>query len=268
MEERNCVTLFIVSDSVGETAQKAISAVMAQYPELKTVDVKRFPFINNKEDLIKILSDALKERAIVATTLVSSELVKTLTDFAERNGLDYVDYMTPLSKIIQGRTGLAPLEEPGTLHKLNQEYFNKVAAIEFAIKYDDGKDPRGFIESDYVILGISRTSKTPLSMYLANKSYKVSNLPLIPEVPLPKEIYQVAPGKVIGLTANPEYILRIRQSRLDSLGLKQSSEYAKMERIKEELTYSEQVFADLHARVISVDDKAVEETAAVIEDMY
>lgn len=257
--------LFIVSDSVGETAQKVISAVMAQFPDIEATDIRRFPFINNEADLKKILADALNERAVVVATLVNQELVAVLTEFSQKTGLDYVDFMTPLTQLIQGKTGIIAKEEPGALHKLNQEYFNRVAAIEFAIKYDDGKDSRGFKQSDFVILGVSRTSKTPLSMYLANKSYKVSNLPLIPEVPLPEELFDIPAEKIIGLTADPERILKIRQSRLNGLGLNGDSKYANIERIQEEVLYAEDLFKRLNAHVVRVDDKAVEETAAIIE---
>ncbi|MGX7058363.1 pyruvate, water dikinase regulatory protein [Vagococcus humatus] len=259
--------LFIVSDSVGETAQKVISAALAQFPNVSDTDIKRYPFIDNKDDLTQILADALKEKAIVVATLVNKELVATLTDFSRRTGLDYVDYMSPLIDLVQSKTGEIPKEEPGALHKLNEEYFNRVSAIEFAIKYDDGKDPRGFAQSDFVVLGISRTSKTPLSMYLANKSYKVSNLPLIPEVPLPKELYDVPAEKLIGLTADPERILRIRKSRLHSLGLNDSSQYANLDRICEEVDYAEKIFKELGAKIVKVDDRAVEESAAIIEGL-
>src|SRR5699024_3508190 len=115
-------------------------------------------------------------------------------------GLQYVDFMTPLTSIIEHTFGEAPVQEPGALQRLNQEYFGRVAAMEFAVQYDDGKDPKGFVLADFVLLGVSRTSKTPLSLYLANRGYKVANLPLIPEVDIPQEIYQVAPHKMIGLT--------------------------------------------------------------------
>lgn len=265
MKKMTKATLFIVSDSVGETAQKVISAVMAQFPDVEETDIRRFPFITNENELTKILADALTERAAVVATLVNPELVKILTDFSQRTGLDYVDFMTPLTEIVKGKTGKFPKEEPGALHKLNQEYFNRVAAIEFAIKYDDGKDSRGFKQSDFVILGVSRTSKTPLSMYLANKSYRVSNLPLIPEVPLPEDLLAVPAHKIIGLTADPERILALRKSRLNGLGLSQESKYSNIERIREEILYAEDIFKRLNAHVVNVDDKAIEETAALIE---
>src|SRR5699024_3483014 len=104
-------------------------------------------------------------------------LTKIIEDFGDRTGLQYINLMSPFMKIVHQKTGVAPLQEAGVVHKLNQEYFDRVAAIEFAVKYDDGKDAKGFLEADLVLLGISRTSKTPLSMYLANKRIKVANLP-------------------------------------------------------------------------------------------
>lgn len=127
---------------------------------------------------------------------------------------------------------------PGTLHRLDTEYFNKISAIEFAVKYDDGKAPQGFLDSDLVLLGVSRTSKTPLSIYLANKGYKVSNLPLIPEVPLPQVLDKVDPERIIGLLCEPEKLSKIRSNRLNSLGLTQSTSYTDLEKIYEELDYS------------------------------
>lgn len=261
------ITLFIISDSVGETAQKVISAVMAQFPSLTDSEFKRYPFVTEEEELTVILKDALQEKAIVVATLVNSQLVKVLQDFSARTGLEYVDFMSPLTEMIQRKSDVPALEKPGMLHKLDKEYFNRVAAIEFAIKYDDGKDPRGFLQSDFVILGVSRTSKTPLSMYLANKSYKVSNLPLIPEMPLPQELLEVPSEKLIGLTAAPEVLVEIRKSRLNFLGLNADSQYACLDRISEEVLYAEDVYKKLKATVVHVDNRSIEETAALIEEL-
>lgn len=147
------------------------------------------------KSLLEILQDALLDKSIVVTTLVNKDLVKFVEAFAKRTGLQHVDFMTPLISVIEATVGLQAVQEPGAIHRLNQEYFSRVAAMEFAVKYDDGKDPRGFLDADIVLLGVSRTSKTPLSLYMANRGYKVANLPLIPEVALPKEINQIDPKK-------------------------------------------------------------------------
>jgi regulator of PEP synthase PpsR (kinase-PPPase family) len=260
------VRLFVVSDSIGETAQRVINAVLAQFPDLNNYEIKKFPFVDSKEVLTNILSDALQEKAVVVTTLVNEELNELCADFARRTGLEYVDYMSPLVKIVSERTQMTPSYQSGSLYLMDEDYFNRVEAIEFSVRYDDGKDPKGFAKSDLVILGISRTSKTPLSMYLANRSFKVSNLPLIPEVPVPKEIFQIDSRRIIGLTANPEYIRKVRQSRLVSLGLTGSSSYVSLERIKEELKYSQNLYQQLGATIINVENKSIEESAQLIEE--
>ena len=260
------VRLFVVSDSIGETAQRVINAVLAQFPDLNNYEIKKFPFVDSKEVLTDILSDALHEKAVVVTTLVNDELNKFCADFSKETGLEYVDYMSPLVNIVSKRTQMAPSSQSGSLYLMNEDYFNRVEAIEFSVRYDDGKDPKGFAKSDLVILGISRTSKTPLSMYLANRSFKVSNLPLIPEVPVPKELFQIESKRIIGLTADSEYIRKVRQSRLVSLGLTGSSSYVSLDRIKEELKYSQNLYEKLGATVINVENKSIEESAQLIEE--
>lgn len=259
------LTIFIISDSVGDTAQKVITAVLAQFPDVQNIEIKKFPFIDTEEELLKIIHDAIAVKAVVVTTLVEQELNNQISEFSRKYGFRYIDFMTPLIDAISNATKVEPRHEPRAQYKLNQGYFNRVEAIEFAVMYDDGRNPKGFEKSDYVILGTSRTSKTPLSMYLANKSLKVSNLPLIPEVPLPQEIYDVPKEKLIGLLLNPDEILEIRKSRLKSLGLYTDSSYSNIERIKAEIEYSKKVYEKLGARVIHVDGMAIEEIAQLIE---
>lgn len=260
------IIVYTISDSLGGTSRKLLSAVSVQYPDLDFNNSYRFPFVNKEDELLGILKDALNDKAIVISTLVNAELAETARNFSQRTGLQYLDLLNPFFDLIRARTGKKPIEEPGIVHRLDKEYFNKIAAIEFAVKYDDGKNPHGFLESDVVLLGVSRTSKTPLSMYLANKGYKVSNLPLIPEVPLPQLLAQVDKKKIIGLTCHPDNLSRIRTSRLDSLGLNHASKYTDLEKIYGELEYAKQVFAQYDAYVIDVTDKSIEETSYLVED--
>ncbi|MDH6365474.1 regulator of PEP synthase PpsR (kinase-PPPase family) [Enterococcus sp. PF1-24] len=260
--------LYLISDSVGETAQKTISAVAAQFPNVDLSDIQRYPFTNDEEHLLEILKDALLDKAIVVTTLVNKQLVDLVADFSQRTGLQYVDFMTPLSTVIEHTFGEAPLQEPGALHRLNQKYFSRVAAMEFAVKYDDGKDAKGFLEADFIILGVSRTSKTPLSMYMANRGFKVANLPLIPEVELPKELFEIDAKKIVGLTTSPESLVEIRKSRMHSLGLKGESNYTNEERIEMELNYAHDLFDKLGILVINVDKRSIEESSVLIEEHH
>ncbi|QIL45868.1 kinase/pyrophosphorylase [Vagococcus coleopterorum] len=260
------ITIYIISDSVGETIQKNINAVLAQFNSVTERQVRRFPFVTSEKELANILKDALSEEAIVATTLVSQKLNKQLADFSKETGLQYVDYMSPLTKLISEQIQQEPTENPGAIYQMNERYFKQAEAVEFAVRYDDGKNPKGFSEADLIILGVSRTSKTPLSMYLANKSYKVANLPLIPEVSLPVELTVVPEQKVIGLIGSAEYIEKIRRSRLRSLGLSENVSYVNAERIQEEIDYAKEVYKKLDALVVNIDHKAVEEIASEIEE--
>ncbi|OTN75074.1 hypothetical protein A5886_000118 [Enterococcus sp. 8G7_MSG3316] len=260
------IRLYLISDSVGETAQKLIAAVSAQFPTIDLSDIQLFPFTKDEDNLTEILKDALLEKAIVVTTLVNKELVAYVQSFAQRTGLQYVDLMSPLTHLIETSVGIPAVQEPGALHRLNQAYFSRVAAMEFAVKYDDGKDPRGFLEADLVLLGVSRTSKTPLSLYLANRGYKTANLPLIPEVALPKEIHDLDSRKMVGLTTHAESLAAIRRSRIVSLGLKEDTLYTDLDRIKTELSYAEEWFQKLAIPIINVSQRSIEESALWIEE--
>lgn len=257
--------IFVISDSVGETANRLIQAALAQYPNLSSPEIKNFPFIDNETDLKSILKDALAQDAIVVSTLVSPELNRIIKATAQHEQLRHIDFLSQMIHLIQDQTGIEPILKSGALHALDEDYFDRVAAIEFAVKYDDGKNPQGFLKSDIVLLGISRTSKTPLSMYLANKSYKVSNLPLIPEVTLPPSIYKVPAEKIVGLTASPNYIMKIRAERVKLMGVTSTTSYNDLERIKMELSYAEELYAQLGAMVVSVENKSIEEVAQIIE---
>ena len=151
--------------------------------------------------------------------------------------------------------------QPGRVHKLDDAYFKKIDAIEFAVKYDDGKDAKGLPKADIVLIGISRTSKTPLSQYLAHKSYKVMNIPLVPEVTPPDELFKINPNKCIALKISEDKLNLIRKQRLKQLGLGEHARYATEDRIKEEIQYFEKIVEKIGCPVIDVSDKAIEETA-------
>lgn len=260
------IIVYSVSDSLGGTSQRLLSAVTAQYPDLIFNNSYRFPFVSQEEELLDILKDAVKDDALVISTLVNGKLAALARDFSQTHNLAYLDLMYPFFQLIEQKTGTSPIEVPGTLHRLDSEYFNKISAIEFAVKYDDGKAPQGFLEADLILLGVSRTSKTPLSIFLANKGYRVANLPLIPQVPLPQTLDKVDKKQIIGLICEPEKLAKIRSNRLHSLGLTNSTSYTDLEKIYQELDYSKEVFKKYQAHVINITDKSIEETAFLIED--
>lgn len=259
--------IYVISDSVGETAQLVTKAALSQFSMHDDCEIRRFPYVTDEKFLIEILNSGKNESAIIVYTLVDEKLLYTTKNFCEEEKLSNIDLMTPLLREIANKTNTKPKREPGIIRKLDESYFKRVEAIEFAVKYDDGKDPRGILKSDIVLLGISRTSKTPLSMYLANKNVKVANVPLVPEIPIPKEVFEINPKKIIGLTNTPEKLNIIRQERLKALGLSSNASYANLDRILQELDYSETVMKRVGCPVIDVSNKAIEETAGIIMDI-
>ena len=258
--------VYVISDSVGETAQQVTKAALSQFNIENDYDIRRFPYVADEKFLMEVLESGKSEEAIIVYTLVSENLLNITKEFCEKENLSHIDLMTPLLKQISKKTGKSPKREPGVIRKLDERYFKRVEAIEFAVKYDDGKDPRGILKSDIVLLGISRTSKTPLSMYLANKNIKVANVPLVPEIPIPKEVFEIDPKKIMGLTNTPEKLNSIRNERLKALGLSSNASYANIERILQELDYAKKVMKKIGCPVIDVSNKAIEETAGIILD--
>ncbi|WP_099187274.1 pyruvate, water dikinase regulatory protein [Tepidibacter mesophilus] len=257
------LVIYIISDSLGETGEQVAKASIGQF-DLKNYEIRKYPYVLDRQFLDEILNDAKNQNSIIVYTLVDLELAKRTSGFCEENNIPGLDLVNPLIDAIGLRTDLNPLREPGIIRKLDEKYFKRVEAIEFAVKYDDGKDSRGLIKSDLVLVGISRTSKTPLSMYLANKNIKVANVPLVPEVPVPKELFEISNKKIIGLTNTPEKLNQIRQERLKALGLSSNANYANMQRILEEIEYAENIMKKLGCPIIDVSNKAIEETAGLI----
>ncbi|EDL63152.1 hypothetical protein BSG1_06537 [Bacillus sp. SG-1] len=255
--------IYVVSDSVGETAELVTKAAISQFDGSNTV-IKRFPYVEDFSHLDEVLSLAKLNNGLIVYTLVKPDMRKYLKEQAEKEQLYAFDIMGPIMETYQKKYDKAPLNEPGVVHKLDADYFKKVEAIEFAVKYDDGRDPRGLLRADIVLIGVSRTSKTPLSQYLALKRLKVANVPLVPEVDPPEELFKVPASKCFGLKAAPEKLNSIRRERLKSLGLNDQASYANLDRIQQEIEYFEKIVDKIGCRVVDVTNKAVEETANII----
>ena len=211
---------------------------------------------------------AKKTDSIIAYTLVIPELKEYLDKRAALEQVTAIDLLSPLLNAFMEKFHKEPKHTPKLMRKMDEQYYKRIEAIEFAVKYDDGRDPRGVLLSDIVLIGVSRTSKTPLAMYLANQGYKVANVPLIPEVAVPEELFQVPRKKCFGLIISPEKLIEIRRERLKSMGLRAQSTYASYERIFEELEYAEKIFKRLGCPVIDVSHKAIEETANVVIQIF
>ena len=259
--------IYALSDSIGCTAESVIKASVSQFTETK-FEVVRIPYINNKEQIDEALQEAARHQAVVCYTIVNPRLREHLADRAVELQIQVVDVLGPMLRAIQKNSGLLPKNQAGLIHALDHEYFKRVEAVEFAVKYDDGKNPLGLLKADIVIIGVSRTSKTPLSMYLAHKQLKVANVPLVPEIVPPAELFKVPHHKIIGLLIDPYKLTDIRMTRLKAMGLSEDAEYADVERITEELDYAKGIMRRVHCMIINVSNRAIEETAGIILDYY
>lgn len=255
--------VYVISDALGETAEFVSRAAAAQFNGVKT-RIRRVPYVRDEVHIDDIIEEAVADEAILAYTLVVKDLRTYLEGKAGQHGLKTVDILGPLMNVLADYTGLEPSHTPNITHRLDEQYFRKVEAIEFAVKYDDGKDPRGVLYADVVLIGVSRTSKTPLSMYLAHKGIKAANIPLVPEVAPPQELFNISSNNVIGLTLRPDLLNQIRTERLKTLGLGASADYASLERIMNELEYARGIMRRIGCPIIDATNKAVEETASLI----
>ena len=260
------LSLIIVSDSTGETAEYVSQAAISQF-DVSFSKILRYRYVDGVEKLDEIVAEARKAPSLVVCTLVDKKTRAAVMERCARFGLTCVDLLGPMVDILETRLGRPPLQAPGLLRRLDEDYFKKIKAVEFAIQCDDGRGTEYLAEADVVILGVSRTGKTPLSMYIANKGFKTANVPLIPEVDPPEMLKTVPASKIVGLVISPERLVQIRQERLRLLGLEPNvSSYASPERVEREIGTAREYMQSLGARIYDVTDRAVEETAQEILD--
>lgn len=258
------IDIYVLSDSLGNTATDVVRAALAQFDlDIDDYRIKKIPAISSKERIDDIFVE-IRDRDIVVQTLVEEDLASYSKSLAEKRNILLVDILSDLLKKLSISLDKTIKNRPGQIRKLGEDYFRRVDALEFAVRYDDGKDINGLIDSDIIIIGVSRTSKTPLSMYLANKNIKVMNLPLVPEIALPKEIYEIDKRKIIGLTTSIDHLNSVRKERMKSLGVGGENSYSSELRIFEELEYANDVMKKLGCPIINVENKAIEETAEII----
>lgn len=272
--------IYMVSDGTGWTAEHSVNAALGQFEHCLVdrgcpVNTHLFSGIDDVERLMEIIKQAAKEGALVVYTLADPSLAEHAKQACKIWGIPATDILGPITEAIASHLGVLPSGlprgAPGRNIPLSEDYFRRIEAIEFTIKHDDGALPQNLDKADLVLAGVSRTGKTPLSIYLAQKGYKVANVPIVKGVKLPKGLFEVDPEKVFGLTINPLVLQTIRRARAKSLGFSEEvrSNYSEMDHVREELEFARGTFAQNPVwPVIEVTGKAIEETAAVILRLY
>src|SRR3954468_16325265 len=253
------VELHIVSDATGETATRLVAALEAQFPDQPFEEV-RHPRAETVDDLRFVVERAKGRRAVVVYTIVEPELRDALRDFCRRAKLHYCDILGPALASIAKISGQPARMVPGVRHPLDSAYFRRIAAIEFAGKFDDGIGG-GLPAADIVLVGVSRTSKTPLSMYLGNMGYKTANVPLVKGIEPPKELFDLDPAKIVGLTIDASRLAEIRQARVRQMRANPKA-YAELVEIYDELEHAEKVHRRLGCPVLDITEQSIEETAS------
>lgn len=257
-------TIYAVSDSIGETAEQVAKATACQFRE--EIEVIRVPYLKKVEDL-KTFFDKIqdKDKCLIISTIVQVDVSEFLIQRCSEMGIRITNILGPSISMISRGLNTMPEYMPGAVWQMDEEYNKRIEAMEFAMKYDDSRDDSGIKYADVVLVGLSRTSKTPLCMYLANKGIKALNVPLMPEVPIPQELFEIDKKKIIGLIIDPLHLIDIRKHRLDKFAnLSADVKYANAERILEEFDFSDKVMRKVGCKVIDVTTRAIEDTALII----
>lgn len=258
------LTIFAVSDSIGETSEQVAQAAASQFSE--DVEVKRIPYVKSLEDVEEVMTEIKNYNYVmIVSTIITVNVREYLTQKCVENNISVVNVLGPIINFASSILKKHPKYNPGAMWKTDEAYFKRIEAMEFAIQYDDSKDYRGLKNADVVLVGLSRTSKTPLCMYLANKGIKAINIPLVPEVDVPKELFEIDKHKVFGLTINPLQLIEIRKRRLDKFHrIPSNIEYTGDARILEEFDFADKIIRKLGCRTIDVTQRAIEDTALII----
>jgi regulator of PEP synthase PpsR (kinase-PPPase family) len=260
--------IFVVSDATGETAEKVVRAALSQFEIAEVdIDLRVFPHLRHEHDVDTVVREAQTAHALLVSTLVRTEERELLFQRCREHSVPCVDLLGSLLGSLAGFFGVQPRGIPGLLHAVSTGYFRRMEAIEFTVHSDDGREPDALLRADLVLVGVSRTSKTPLSIYLAQKGLKVANVPVVLDVPPPPQLAEVAPERVFALTIQPEALLAIRRQRLLRLhmDLLPDMSYGQREHILREIYFARSLFASHPGwTVVDITGKAIEETAADI----
>ncbi len=256
--------VYIVSDSTGETAATMVRAALVQYPTHE-VTIARHKNVRTDEQVERIVDECFERRGLIAFTMASRPLAAKLRELAAAKGIPTVDLLDPLLNVLDTYFGEASVSQVGALRVVNEMYFKRIEAIEFTVKHDDGKTLTHLDKADIILVGISRTSKTPLSIFLSHKGWKVANVPLVLNSKPPEELLKVDQRRIVALTIDMDSLQRIRKNRLEKFGQDPGGEYASMGHISKEIEYAEKIFKENRRwPVFNVTERALEETASEI----
>jgi regulator of PEP synthase PpsR (kinase-PPPase family) len=255
--------IYVVSGNIGALAEHALRTVLPQFQDVQVPLVKR-PRVETRKQVASIVAQAAKTQGVILHTLVDNDLRLLMNQLAAEQGVLVIDLIGPLLEYFMGVFGQEPVGKPGLYRYKNQEYFDRIDAIEFTLAHDDGKNYESWAEAEIVLTGPSRLGKTPLGIYLSILGWKVANIPIVPGVAPRPELFALDRRRVIGLTIAAGELLTFRQHRQDSLGVGNKSDYADLTKLYEELEEARQICRKGRFKLIDVSNKPIETTAAQV----
>jgi [pyruvate, water dikinase]-phosphate phosphotransferase / [pyruvate, water dikinase] kinase len=264
----NYFHLHLVSDSTGETLITVARAVAAQYVKVTPVE-HVYPLVRSQKQLDRVLNEIEEAPGIVLFTLLERDLVVRLEDKCKEINIPSLSIIGPVMQLFEAYLGAATTGRVGAQHVLNAEYFKRIDALNYTMMHDDGQHVEGLEEADVVLVGVSRTSKTPTSIYLANRGIRTANVPLVPGIPLPHQLENLTKPLVVSLHAAPERLIQVRQNRLLSIGAGSGNdEYIDRQAVADEVAFARRLSAKLNWAQLDVTRRSIEETAAAVLKLY
>jgi len=261
---KNTLTLHLVSDSTGETLKAVSSAAAAQFSELE-YQQKTYPMVRTVTQLERVFKNIKEEKGVVFCTLVEEEVREKLEQFCRKENILYLPVMENIVSVLEEYTGFEAINKPGGQHILNDDYFKRIEAINYTLEHDDGQGQLNLENADVIVVGVSRTSKTPTCIYLANQGIKAANYPLVPHVGISEELENVKNTQVVALITSAHTLVEIRRKRSIELGLNNTdNDYIDIHKVEEEITTAKRIFANKGWPVIDITRRSVEETASAI----
>ena len=255
--------LHLISDSTGGTLDGVTKACLAQFEGIE-VEEHIWTLVRTERQLKRVIEAIKESPGPVMFTLVDPALAKIVHRHCKALNVPSIALLQPAIEAFSQYFKLDSMERPGLQHTLNEEYFARMDAVDYALHHDDGQKTQNLSEADVILTGVSRTSKTPTSIFLANRGIKAANVPLVPNIPIPEELTTSKGQRVVGLTARPEHLVGIRKTRLKQLGQEQSTDYLNLEQVEDEVKNARHLFTRMGWPVIDVTRRSVEETAAEI----
>ena len=256
-----------ISDSTGETLDVVARACLVQFPDVEVIE-KRWTMVRNHAQIDEILAEIAANPGFVIFTLVDDDLTEKLVFGCKKNKVPCIDLLNPVLGQLGNYLGVEREHRPGSQHVMDADYFSKIAALHFVLAHDDGQSMHDIDDADVVLMGVSRTTKTPTCIYLANRGIKAANVPIVPGMALPDEALQASRPLIVGLIKDPRRLVQIRRQRLKMQGHTEETDYIDPDAVAQEMREAKRLYAEHNWPVIDVSRKSVEETAATILHLY